>query len=262
MCVALVAGCTLFTDLGDLSGTDGGPSDVGLDASAADVAVDVSPPIDAGMDSFVDASSRFCPQDGAILCSDFDDEDAASALPGPWDQINTSPQATVKLDAANFRSAPRSVEMGTTNTTGAGHTAVLIKGLSGAKGVTVSFDLYIDTRGSNLTVASFDVGSSLFLGIEPQDDTTTSLTEAYALSDGGVTYGATTGPPIAAAVWTHVDFDLDLSSRKGTLMVGGVSTIQRALVAQWSTVNWLSVELGTLDSLSTMHFDNVTIRTR
>jgi hypothetical protein len=256
--LACAAGCTLLVDLGGLAG-DATTSDAGdetarptgdatTEASAADGGADA----DAG----ADASTRFCPKVGAVVCQDFDDSDAA--LPGPWDGYVRDPDVTFEATSARARSAPRALVL---QTDGTGRNANLESSFAGLKGAELAFDLYIETRGSNLTVAWFEVPGLGAIYLQPGDPAYTGITETHEES-GSTVYENTAATPLPTGSWIHVVIDVDFPLRKATVTLDAVTTI-RGLRAPWASVTAAEIHLGIpATSKTTLFYDNVTIKTR
>ncbi len=251
-----LSGCILGID--NLSGGEGA-SDSGStndDASSDAVAIggDSSAPFDGSAnDSSTSDGGPFCPQVGALLCSDFDDVDAQAALPGPWDSLYAPSPAFVVTNTAHFKSSPRSVQM---STSGAAVAAALQKAVT-AKHVELSFAIFMETVGSNVAIASFDVGGAGQIVFKPD-----GVLEADTLSDGGVLYGLTSGAGIPTLTWVHIDCVMDLTTHVATISQNGVQTASRSFesTAAWTGSKSVNVALGFGNTgNTTIDYDNVTI---
>jgi hypothetical protein len=209
-----------------------------------------------------DMRQRFCPQDGAVLCSDFDDDDPDASVPGPWDYLYVAPPGpTAGVSGARYSTAPRSFLVQADNA--AGYSAELVKGFTNITGATVSFDLYIEVRGSNLGVVAFSVSPTNSLLLQPYDDTTSAILEASLDADGGYVYNSAGGPVIPTGQWVHVDFSVTLGQPSAVVKIDHLQTISWTPVAPvWATATALNVSLGIPNTHGcTLYFDNVTIRT-
>jgi hypothetical protein len=255
----VLSGCILGID--NLSGGEGA-SDSGStdDASGDDVAVgnDSSAPTDSGtLDSSTSDGGNeggpFCPQIGALLCSDFDDVDAQAALPGPWDSLYAPSPAFVITTTTQFKSAPRSVKIGTVS---AAVVAVLEKTVT-TKHVALSFDMFMEALGGNPSFASFTIGGAGQVVFQPG-----SILEADMLSDGGTSYGSASGVGIATGTWVHIDCVMDLTTHVATVSHNGAQTASRSLATtpNWTGSRTINVAIGFGDSNNTtIDYDNVTI---
>jgi hypothetical protein len=260
-----VAGCSLLVNLDELtssgsnadatSGDASAPSDAGATTQDGFVA----PPDDAGTTADV-APTRFCPQSGTLLCSDFDDTNIDAAVPGDWDFSFAPNGAIIGAVTAQAKSPPRSLLAETDPST---TSSVLVKTVSVKTGVTLSFDLYIDALGNNPSVAAIRTGD-VELTVQPQA-TYSDVLESMSPVDAGAQYENTTGPTIPNPGWVHLDFDVDFSAFTADLSVNGKATIHRALsfTSSWKNTKSPTISIGIGNSSrERIYFDNVTIKTR
>lgn len=251
--LACAAGCTLFVDLdglvsSDVPSNDGGkdpPVDSATEASATDGDADAN------------GSTRFCPQVSAVLCNDFDESDAA--VPGPWSSYVTDPDVKVEVSSARVRSAPRALIL---QSTGNGHNANLSSSFAGISGAELAFDLYIESRGSNLTVAWFRVPGLGEVYLQPSDEATTVIAETHEEDGSATVYEKTTTSAMGTGSWIHVSLDVDFPTRTATVSLDGATT-KRTLRAPWASVSAFEIHLGILATFNTtLFYDNITIKTR
>ncbi len=251
-------GCSALVEFGGLVGTtgDAGGSNAQTDAAPdAPVLADAdTPTTDAG----ADPDAPFCPQSGVMLCDDFD-QGVNRMLPGPWDDSNMGSSGTLVVQDLRYASQPSALLLKTDNTS---LNVNLTKHLGAVKGAAVAFDVFIETRGGNLSIVSFAMnGASAHLG--PGDPTYTTLGEGAFKPDGGYFFDGKAGTPIATGAWVHVVFDMNLAAATVTATVGASSAFKKPLVLGAWTGNALDVHLGMGDTnAATIYFDNVTITTR
>lgn len=242
----LGAAC-LFPSLDGLDDRDGGAPDV------------LAETIDASSEGAPDARTAFCPQDGAFLCSDFDESDAGYL--GAWGFAFHPGTTTLQLSTAFAKSPPQSLLIATTSTDlGAGLSK---KQISITAGITLSYDVLFAAFGGNTSSSSFSIGSGT-LSLQPGAASTT-IVEATNLADGGTSYAGSTGGGTATlSTWMHVDFDFDRATTTVSATFDGAPAVTRSLANKaWSTANAVDVNLGIGNSGSeTVYYDNVTIRTR
>lgn len=251
-----VVACTMFLCLLCLASACLFPS---LDGFASDASVEVA--TDSSSDASTDtgdARGPFCPQDGAVLCSDFDESDASFL--GLWDFAYSPGTTTMQVSTAFSSSPPQSLLVATTSTD---QSAGLSKSESFAQGIQLSFDVYIVALGGNPSICSFSLGNASLI-LLPQVGST-SVLEATQLADGGTDYAGTTGPGSAQlGTWIHVDFDFDHATHTATATFDGTLAAKRvATNAAWSLATSMTLALGVASSSNeTLYYDNVTIKPR
>ncbi len=247
---ALVGAC-IFPSLDGLSG-DGG----------VDVA-DVVALIDAAItDTTTDAEAApgpYCPQDGAIVCSDFDNAGDAGFV-GDWDFSYAPGTSTLQLSTAFSVSAPDSLLAATTP---ADMSVGLSKNITAAQGITLAFDTYIVSLGGNPSICSFRIGNG---GLSLQPHTTTSqILESTTLADGGTNYSASSSTVIVPlATWVRITLDFDRPTTTAVATVDGTIAATRKITnPTWATTTNVTIGLGIGSSANeTLYYDNVTIRVR
>jgi hypothetical protein len=248
--------CSLLVNSDGLAeGPPSGLVDGAIETGVESAAPEAAPTLDASTDAGTDASGPFCPQPGAVLCSDFDEPSAF--LPGSWDAVNNT-NATMELTTSRFRSPPRSLVLRSV----VAASAALDKAITGVKGAELAFDLYIETRGSNLSVAWFEAPGVGEVYLQPSDDTTTALLEHHQVGAQDV-YDSTNAPPIATGGWHRVTLDVDFPTTLAIVKVDGAELLRRTVLPAWSTVTAAKIRLGVPASTGTsLFYDNVTIKTR
>lgn len=257
--VQLLVGCSLLVDTGGLAGVPATSTPSAPDGSlesgsgGGDGSVpEGGPDVDAGTDA---AQGPFCPQAGTVLCADFDEPSAS--LPGQWDVANNT-NATLAITTSRFRSPPRALGLASTVVA----SASLDKAVAGVAGAELAFDLFIETRGSNLSVAWFDAPGIGEIYLQPIDDAGAALLEHHKASGIDV-YESTATPPIGTGAWHRVSFDVDLKTALALVKVDGVELGRRTLIPGWSTVTSAVIRVGVPSSRGTsLFYDNVTIKTR
>jgi hypothetical protein len=229
-----------------------------FDASA-DAVIDAQAPFDADAGQAADASDAatpFCPQDGAVLCSDFDEADAS--IGSGWDYVSGE-GTTTQASTAFWVSAPRSLNVTTSGShTGGG----LYKTESFAQSIELSFDVYIAVLGGNLTIGWFTHDNGVVY-LQPLVGSANVVEATDPGGDAGTQYASTNGPgSIPLDTWTHVDFELVVATHTVTASYNGVVAATRVTTnPSWSSATSAQVALGIADSDSTLYYDNVTIRT-
>jgi hypothetical protein len=250
-----LGGCSLFVNSDGLAGATP-DADASVESSTRDDgATPEAATSDAGTEASTDASGPFCPQPGALLCADFDEPSAS--LPGPWDNVNNT-NATMEATTSRFRSPPRSLALRSV----VAASAALDKAVAGVRGAELAFDLYIETRGSNLSVAWFEAPGVGEVYLQPSDDTTTALLEHHQVGAQDI-YDATYAPPIATGAWHRVTLDVDFPTTLAIVKVDGAELLRRTVLPAWSTVTSATIRLGVPASTGpSLFYDNVTIKTR
>jgi hypothetical protein len=246
----VLVGC--FPSLDGLTGGDAA-GDVTSSNDAADASSDA-----ATSDGGADASGPFCPQQNAVLCSDFDEPD------GNWQGVWTYPYApgttTMQESTAFFHSPPRSLLIAST----INDNSVLVeKDVGFTNGLTLEFEMRITSRGGNPAIAGFNNGSGE-LTIQPTD-TGTDVLEYFPLPDGGPFYnGSQSGAVIPTDKWVHAIYDFDRGTNTLTLTVDGSTVVTyNPLNTDWASTTTGQAYIGIADATNeTVYYDDVVIRTR
>ncbi len=253
----LPLGCSALVDFRGLVGGsgDGGATAAQQTDASTDVLADAGAP---STDADADADTPFCPRSGVLLCDDFD-QGANHMLLGPWDDSNMGSSGTLVVQDLRYATKPSALLLKTDNTS---FNVNLTKHLGAVKSATLAFDVFIETRGGNLSIASFGMnGASVHLG--PGDSMDTTLGEGTFKPDGGYFFDGKSGTPVATGAWVHVIFDMDLTAANVTATIGAGAAFKKPLVLASWTGNALDVRLGTGDTnAATVYFDNVTVTTR
>lgn len=190
------------------------------------------------------------------MCADFDDE--AVVFPAPFGNSDILPGVTMTPSTSRSTSPPRSLFLKTTASAAKGFVSQTFAGMTS---VEIAFDVFLEVRGTNLTLAWIPGAQAGDVYVQPVDDTTTRLT-GYHEENGSGLYQSTTGGPVDLGRWTHVSLAIDFPTHAAVLKNDGVATA-RTLVAAWANAPVCEVFLGAPATTgTTLSFDNVTITKR